>query len=166
MYDAIHTGSSQLWFSNYTCFEEKLSVILPKVQIGTRKKCQRKSKQQSRFETQNKTWWYPESEKTKDGFRSNYQSTLDGLIKETLLANNNQDLSSTVKADAFCRLLKQKKETLAVLTTAQEKLEGEYKDLLLTWLMKCKTYSGNIFKFFYCVNQYIFIFFRQFALKR
>ena len=68
----------------------------------------------------------------KDGFRSNYQSTLDGLIKETLLADNNQDLSSTVKADAFCRTLKQKKETLAVLTTAQEKLEGEYKDLLLT----------------------------------
>ena len=70
--------------------------------------------------------------KQKDGFRSNYQSTLDGLIKKTLLADNNQDLSSTVKADAFCRTLKQKKETLAVLTTAQEKLEGEYKDLLLT----------------------------------
>ena len=158
MFDAVHNGSPQLWFSNYTCFEEKLSLILPKVQIGTGKKCRRKSKQQCRSETQNKTWWYPESEKAKDRFRSNYQSTLDGLIKETLLADNNQDLSSTVKADAFCRTLKQKKETLAVLTTAQEKLEGEYKDLLLTWLMKCKTYSGNIFNFFYCVNQYIFIF--------
>ena len=72
------------------------------------KKCLRKSsKQQCRFETQNKTWWDPESEKTKDGFRGNK----DGIIKETLLADNNQDLSLTVKAAAFCRTLKQKEET-------------------------------------------------------
>ena len=56
----------------------------------------------------------------------------DGIIKETLLADDKQDLSSTAKAAAFCRTLKKKKEIHAVLTTAQEKFEGEYKDLLLT----------------------------------
>ena len=55
----------------------------------------------------------------------------DGIIEETLLADDNQDLPLTVKAAAFYRTLKQKEETLAVLTSAQEKLEGEYKDLLL-----------------------------------
>ena len=60
----------------------------------------------------------------------------DGIIKETLHADDNQDLSSTAKAAGFCRTLKQKEETHAVLTTAQEKFEGEYKDLLLTWLIK------------------------------
>ena len=49
----------------------------------------------------------------------------DGIIKETLLADDNKYLSSTAKDAAFCRTLKQKEETLAVLTTAQEKLEGE-----------------------------------------
>ena len=47
----------------------------------------------------------------------------DGIIKETLLVYDNQDLSLTAKAAVFCRTLKQKEETLAVLTTAQEKLE-------------------------------------------
>ena len=56
----------------------------------------------------------------------------DGIIKETMLADNNQDLSQTAKAATFCRTLKQKEKILAVLTTAKEKLEGEYKDLLLT----------------------------------
>ena len=41
-----------------------------------------------------------------------------------------KDPASTAKAAAFCRALNQKKETLAVLTKDQEKLEAEYKGLL------------------------------------
>ena len=52
------------------------------------------------------------------------KSVKDGIIKETLLAEDNQDVSLTAKAAAFCRTLKQQEETLAVLTTAQEKSEG------------------------------------------
>ena len=40
-----------------------------------------------------------------------------------------KDPASTAKAAAFCRALNQKKETLAVLTKDQEKLEAEYKGL-------------------------------------
>ena len=58
------------------------------------------------------------------------QSLTDGIIKEALLADDKKDPASTVKAAAFCRALNQKKETLAVLTKAQEKLEAEYKGLL------------------------------------
>ena len=58
------------------------------------------------------------------------QSLTDGIIKEALLADDKKDPASTAKAAAFCRALNQKKETLAVLTKAQEKLEAEYKGLL------------------------------------
>ena len=125
-------GPSVKWFLYY----HMLSVILPKVQIGTRKKCRRKSKQQCRFGTQNKTWWDPESEKQRMDLEAIIKALKDGIIKETLHADDNQDLSSTAKAAGFCRTLKQKEETHAALTTAQEKFEGEYKDLLLTWLIK------------------------------
>ena len=70
---AIHNGGSQLSGFQITPALRK-SCLLSKVQTGTGKECQRKSKQQCRFETQNKTW-DPEIEKAKDGFRSNYQST-------------------------------------------------------------------------------------------
>ena len=36
----------------------------------------------------------------------------DAIVKETLLANGNQDLSSTAKAAAFCRSLKKKRKLL------------------------------------------------------
>ena len=88
-------------------------------------------------------WWDAEGERTKDLNKG----IKDGIIKEILLADDNQNLSSTAKAAAFCRTLKQKEETLTVLTTAKEKLEGEYKDLLLTWLIKYKNYWENIFNF-------------------
>ena len=58
------------------------------------------------------------------------------VSKEALVADDNQDLPSTAKAAVFWRTLKQKEETLAVLTSSQEKIEGEYKGLLLTWLIK------------------------------
>ena len=59
----------------------------------------------------------------------------DGIIKETLLAENNQDLSWTSKDAAFCWMCKQKEETLVLLTNAQGNLKGECKDLLLKWLI-------------------------------
>ena len=93
---------------NYTCFEEKLFVILQKVQIGTEKKYWRKSKQQCRFETQNRTWWDPESEKQKMDLEATIKALKDVIMKKKLLANNDQDLSSIAKAAAFCRTLKQK----------------------------------------------------------
>ena len=58
------------------------------------------------------------------------QSLMDGIIKEALLADDKKDPASTAKAAAFYRALNQKKETLAVLTKAQEKLEAEYKEIL------------------------------------
>ena len=47
-----------------------------------------------------------------------------------LLADDKKDPVSTAKAAAFCHALNQKKETVAVLTKAQEKLEVEYRGLL------------------------------------
>ena len=38
----------------------------------------------------------------------------DVIIKKKLLANDNRDLSSIVKAAAFCRTLKQKEKAVAV----------------------------------------------------
>ena len=58
------------------------------------------------------------------------QSLTDGIIKEALLADDKKDPASTAKAAALVCALNQKKETIAVLTKAQEKLEAEYKGLL------------------------------------
>ena len=58
------------------------------------------------------------------------QSLTDGTIREALLAGDKKDPASTAKAAAFCRALNQKKDTLPVLTKAEEKLEAECKGLL------------------------------------
>ena len=66
------------------------------------------------------------------------QSLTDGIIKEALLADDKKDPASSAKGAAFYRALNQKKETLAVLTKAQENLEAEYKRLL-------KKYAKRLF---------------------
>ena len=53
------------FFWNYTCYDEKLSVILPKEQSGILKKKKAKNKASNNADLKQK----------KDRFRSNYQST-------------------------------------------------------------------------------------------
>ena len=67
--------------------------------------------------------------KQKGDLETTIKALKEGIIKETLHADDNQDLSATAKAVAFCCTLKQKMETLASLTTVQKKLEEEYKNL-------------------------------------
>ena len=47
---------------------------------------------------------------------STIKALKDGIIKDTLLAGDNQGLSSIAKGAAFRRTLKKKEETLAELT--------------------------------------------------
>ena len=63
-------------------------------------------------------------EKQKLDFEATIKALKAGIIKVTLLADNNQDLSSTAKATAFCRTLKQNEEILAVLSNTQENWKG------------------------------------------
>ena len=53
----------------------------------------------------------------------------EGIINETLAADKNHDLSSTAKAAAFCKTLREKEKTLSEIDAIQIKLQDEYKEL-------------------------------------
>ena len=118
------------FFWNYTCYDEKLSVILPKEQSGIWKKKKPKIKQVT-MQIWNKK-------------RIDLEATIKALKDGTSTIRRHwwkyQDWSWTSKHAAFCWIQKQTKKTLVVSTTAQENLEGEYMDLLLKRHI-IKTYS-------------------------
>ena len=53
----------------------------------------------------------------------------EGIINETLAADQNQDLIATAGAASFCRTMQEKQTTLKEINSTLEKLEDEYKKL-------------------------------------
>ena len=62
-------------------------------------------------------------------------SLREEVFKQTLLADEKQDLVCAAKAALFCRTVKQKKETRTELVTALKKLEEENKKFSYIKLM-------------------------------
>ena len=63
----------------------------------------------------------------------NIESCIDnlkeGIINETLAADQNQDLVATARAASFCKTMQEKQTTLKEINSTLEKLEDEYKKL-------------------------------------
>ena len=53
----------------------------------------------------------------------------EGIINETLAADQNQDLIATARAASFCRTMQEKQTTLKEINSTLEKLEDEYEKL-------------------------------------
>ena len=131
VYDSIHSGGSQLSDFQITPALRKSCLLSYQKYKLEQKKAEEKESNSADLKRKLKHDEIQKVKKQKLDLEATIKVLRDAIIKETLLADDNQDLSYTAKAAAFCRSLKQKKESLAVLTTAQEHLEGEYKDLLL-----------------------------------
>ena len=63
------------------------------------------------------------------GIESCIKSLWEEVFKQTLLADEKQDLVCAAKAASLCRTVKEKKETRKELVTALKKLEEEHKKL-------------------------------------
>ena len=63
------------------------------------------------------------------GIESCIKSLREEVFKQTLLADEKQDLVCAAKAASLCRTVKEKEETRKELVTALKKLEEEYKKL-------------------------------------
>ena len=63
------------------------------------------------------------------GIESYIKSLREEVFKQTLLADEKQDLLCAAKAASFCRTVKEKEETRKELVTALKKLEEECKKL-------------------------------------
>ena len=130
VYDAIHDGNARLTDFQITPALRKSCLLShQKYKMELEKKAEEKQCSNTDLKCKMK---HDEisNVKAKSQIRRTIQSLMDGIIKEALLADNKKDPASTAKAAAFCHALNQKKETLAVLTKAQEKLEAEYKGIL------------------------------------
>ena len=66
------------------------------------------------------------------GIESCIKSLREEVFKQTLLADEKQDLVCAAKATSLCRTVKEKEETRKELVTALKKLEEEYKKLELS----------------------------------
>ena len=69
------------------------------------------------------------------GMESCIISLREEVFKQTLLADEKQDLVCAAKAASLCRTVKKKKETRKELVTALKKLEEEYKKFSYQKLM-------------------------------
>ena len=67
--------------------------------------------------------------KQKLNIESCIDSLKEGIINETLAADQNQDLIATARAASFCRTMQEKQTTLKEINSTLEKLEDEYKKL-------------------------------------
>ena len=76
------------------------------------------------------------------GIESCIKSLREEVFKQTLLADEKQDLVCAAKAASFCRTLKEKEETRKELVIALKKLEEEYE------LSKTYTRSSSNFAFY------------------
>ena len=131
-YDGIHNGGSQLSdFQITPALTKSCLLSYQRYKWELEKNAEEKASNSADLKCKRKHDEIQKVKKQRMDLEATIKAFKDGIIKETLLVYDNQDLSLTAKAAVFCRTLKQKEETLAVLTTTQEKLEGEHKDLLL-----------------------------------
>ena len=63
------------------------------------------------------------------GIEGCIKSLREEVFKQTLLADEKQDLVCAAKAASLCRTVKENEETRKELVTALKKLEEEYKNL-------------------------------------
>ena len=131
VYDAIHDGNAKLTDFQITPALRKSCLLShQQYEMELEKKAEEKQRSSADLKGKMKHDEISNVKKQRVKLEATIQSLTDGIIKEALLADDKKDLASTAKAAAFCCALNQKKETLAVLTKAQEKLEAEYKGLL------------------------------------
>ena len=131
VYDTIHDGNAKLTDFQITPALRKSCLLShQQYKMELEKKAEEKQRSSTDLKRKMKHDEISDVKKQRVELEATIQSLTDGIIKEALLADDKKDPASTAKAAAFCRALNQKKETLAVLTKAQEKLEAEYKGLL------------------------------------
>ena len=124
MYDAIHNGGSKLYdFQITPALRKSCLLSYQKYRLELEKNAEGKANNSADLKCKAKDVKINKVKKQKMGLEATIKALKDGIIKEALLPDDKQDLCSTAKAAAFCRVSKQKDETLAVSTTAQEKLE-------------------------------------------
>ena len=109
VYDAIRNGGSQLSdFQIIPALRKNYLLSYQRYKLELEKNAKEKATNSAGLKRKIKHDEIGKMKKQRMDLETVIKALKDGLIKETLLAKDNQDLSSTVKAAAFCRTLKQK----------------------------------------------------------
>ena len=117
VYDAIHNGSSQLSdFQITPALRKSCLLSYQRYKLELEKNAKEKANNSADLKRKIKHDEIQKVIKQKMDLESTIKALKDGIIKDTLLADDNQGLSSIAKGAAFRRTLKKKEETLAELT--------------------------------------------------
>ena len=138
VYDAVHDGKAKLTDFKITPALRKSCLLSHQhYKMELEKKTEQKQRSSTDLKRKMKHDETSNAKEQRVELEATIQPLTDGIIKEALIPDDKKDPASAVKAAAFCRALNKKKETLAVLTQTQEKLEVQYKRLLKKQAKRC-----------------------------